>query len=465
VLLGTSLTYYATYMPSYSHAMDAFACAAFLAYWGLTQGRSDARRWAVLGLLLGFATLVRIQELALGIVVALEVAWRVIAAARARTEPWLPIAKRYVAGGALVLVVTFVMFIPQLWEWHVVFGDATALPQGARYTRGNAPMIPELLYSARNGWFTTTPIAYAGCLGLLTCPRRFRLIGIGLLLAVAIEVYLSSTVLDWWSSASFGQRRLCNMTLPLVFGLACLLHRAGGVAARWRRVPRAVWHVVFVAIFGCFVTWNLVSVRSLSGGKPASDQLTPTCCDHVFPPLRGVAGWFYDRVGNPLEFPANVVFAWTHDVPISRWDEIAGGAYPLQPALADLRDDERFFRTRGAWHIGSPGIEPYLISGWSASQRIRDRQARRTTEPAARVLVPNLMPDGQRMTLWLTAGDTHHAIIEWNGDLVADLQLTEQWTPVVFDLPDIGLHTNELTVRGDAPGVAVGDLQVELLHP
>jgi len=32
VLLGTSLTYYATYMPSYAHALDALACAAFLAY-------------------------------------------------------------------------------------------------------------------------------------------------------------------------------------------------------------------------------------------------------------------------------------------------------------------------------------------------------------------------------------------------------------------------------------------------
>ena len=34
VLLGTSLTYYATYMPSYAHAMDAAACGGFLALLG-----------------------------------------------------------------------------------------------------------------------------------------------------------------------------------------------------------------------------------------------------------------------------------------------------------------------------------------------------------------------------------------------------------------------------------------------
>src|SRR5690606_3786637 len=38
VLLGTSLTYYATYMPSYGHAFDALCCAFFFAYWASTIG-------------------------------------------------------------------------------------------------------------------------------------------------------------------------------------------------------------------------------------------------------------------------------------------------------------------------------------------------------------------------------------------------------------------------------------------
>jgi hypothetical protein len=105
---------------SAGHAMDAFACAAFLAYWAGTVGRSDRRRWIVLGLLLGVATLVRAQELAMGVVVALEV---VIETVR-----------------------------------RLVFGSVTELPQGAKYTRLEAPMVAELLFAPRNGWFSTTPI-------------------------------------------------------------------------------------------------------------------------------------------------------------------------------------------------------------------------------------------------------------------------------------------------------------------
>src|SRR5690606_20505778 len=62
VLLGTTLTYYATYMPSYAHAMDAAAVAGFLAYWALTLGELRWRRFVVLGLLLGVAAMVRVQD-------------------------------------------------------------------------------------------------------------------------------------------------------------------------------------------------------------------------------------------------------------------------------------------------------------------------------------------------------------------------------------------------------------------
>jgi hypothetical protein len=67
--------------------------------------------------------------------------------------------------------------------------------------------------------------------------------------------------------------------------------------------------------------------------------------------------------------------------------------------------------------------------------------------------------------------------VRWNGAVVADLELTG-WTPVRFDLPDIALHTNELTIEavpaGFAPpsgpvpdgavGVAVGDLELAFLR-
>jgi hypothetical protein len=475
ILLGTSLTYYATYMPSYGHAMDSFACAGFLAYWARTIGRRDRRRWLALGALLGLAMLVRVQELAMGAVVALEIAVELVRRhARGRE------AAAWVLGGAAALGVAVIAFVPQLIEWHLVFGSITELPQGARYTRLEAPMLGELLFAPRNGWFSTTPIAYAAVIGLFTLPRRARLIGAGLIAAVAIQVYLNSTILDWWGGAAFGQRRLCNVTLPLVVGLASLLWRCGQLA---RRLPVPARHAIAVAILAPVVGWNLMRVGELRAGASAPDQLIPSCCGRVPPVLRPSVARLYHWIGDPFEWPASAWFAWRHGVALDRWD-LAVGNYPLVPALDSLLDDS-LWSQRGAWRIGSPGIEPYLVDGWSASLR-RDRAMRFTTAASATVLVPNLVPYGQRLTLWLAPGGAHHAAVRWNGAIVAEAELAG-WTAVRFDLPGIALHTNELTIEAEpaplAPparpgeprpgepaldrpvGVAVGDLELELIRP
>ena len=458
VLLGTPITYYATYMPSYAHAMDAFACAGFLAYWAITVGRRDLKRFVVLGALLGLAMLVRVQELALGIVVAVEIA---VALVRDRKSP--PDIGRWILGGVIVLAASIVVFTPQLLEWQVVYGKATSLPHGAKYTRLEAPMIPELLFSSRNGWFSTTPIAYFAVIGLVLVPKRSRLVAGGLLAAVAIQVYLNSTILDWWGSAGFGQRRMCNVTLPLVVGLAAVIWRMGRLAARVRRVPRWVWHVAIVLALGPFVAFNVRKAFQLRGGKSAPSDVGPSCCNNFPDEIRGPARWWFDQIGNPFQYPANLVFAIRHDVDLHRWDQV--GNYPLVPPLHTLLDDQ-LWRQRGAWKIGNRGIEPWLVSGLSNAQQAPldrgGRWYRFTVAPSATVLVPNLMPYGQRMTLWLGPYGAQRAKVRWNGEVVADVELTA-WTPVRFDLPEIELHTNELTVEGI--GIAVGDLELEFLGP
>ena len=472
VLLGTPLTYYATHMPSYAHALDAFTCAAFLAYWAHSLGRRDLRRWLTLGVLLGLAMLIRVQELALGVCIVIEIVAEGIPLLRARD---LRATSLWIAGGALILVVALVVFIPQLVEWHVVFGSVTHLPQGDRYTRFNAPMMTELLFSARNGWFSTTPVAYLGCLGLILVPKRARLVGGALLAFTLLQVYLNSTVFDWWSSASFGQRRMCNATLPIVVGLAALIWRCGRVAARARRVPRAVWHAVLWLVLGTLVAWNLAKAIALRGGKPAPGELSPSCCDNIPRPLRGLASIVYGTIGNPFQFPANAIFALRHGVDIRRYDDVVGN-YPFVPPWNQLSDAE-MPRHRGALRIGSGGNDPLIVSGFSRPATA-DRPFRWTTEPSATVLVPNLLPYGQHLSLWLAPGGSSHVVVKWNGDEVVARDLGAGWTQVAFDLPAMALHTNELTIEaslGTAPsqvgwpaaptpvGVAVGDLDLTFL--
>jgi hypothetical protein len=290
---------------------------------------------------------------------------------------------------------------------------------------------------------------------------------------------------------------MCNVTLPLVVGLAALLWRCGQLA---RRLPGWARHAIAWAVLAPLVAWNLMRVGELRGGVAASDGLLPACCDRVPRPLRGAFGAVYGAIGDPFELPASAWFAWRHDVPIQRWDQAVGN-YPLVPGLDTLLDDS-LWAQRGVWRIGG-GIDPYLVSGWSGAVRSDPRSAiaggggpdgsaggagvlprgidrvmRWTTAPVATVLVPNLMPYGQRLTLWLAPGGAHRATVRWNGAVVADAELAG-WTAVRFELPDIALHTNELAIEaapgpfapasGPAPGgpvgVAVGDLEVELLRP
>jgi hypothetical protein len=480
VLLGTSVTYYATYMPSYGHALDAGASGAFLGVWALTFGRTSPRRFVLLGLLLGIAMLIRVQDVALGIVVVVEFVHGVVSDLQRRAVDWRIGALLSLSRCSSVLVVALVVFVPQLVYWKVTYGDwfSPQSGQGGRYTRLGSPMMLELLYSARNGWFTTTPVAYLAVLGLPLVPRRARLIALAFGLAILVQVYLCSTIMDYWGMAGWGQRRLCSVTLPLVFGLAALVWRLGWLAAKLRRIPRIVWHVLAILVLGSMIWWNLWRVQSLRAGKAAPTDLEATCCRRLPRWASGSLVWVYNHIGNPFEFPANALFALRHGVEIQRWDRAVGN-YPLMPSMKSLISDA-FYRERGAWRIGYPGADPYLIGHWSAAKTGENRAMRWTVSPAVTALVPNLVPETQRYSLALAPGGAHDVVLRWDGEVVARETLTDGWQYVTFEVADVSVGEHELTI--EAPpgpvleregwptpalpvGVAVNRLEVELVAP
>jgi hypothetical protein len=472
VLLGTPITYYASYMPSYGHALDAAACGGFLAVWVLTLGRWEWRRWLVLGALLGLAMLIRAQDVAFGIVIVVEVVTEIIGDLRRRAVDWRVRALGWLGGGAIVLATAFVVFIPQLVYWHVVYGSALSLPQGAKYTRFGSPMMLEILWAPRNGWLSSTPVAYLGVIGLFCLPRRARVIAIGLGAAVFAQVYLNSTILDWWGMNSFGNRRLCSVTLPLVVGLAALLWRCSRL-----RIPRAVKHAVAVLVLAPMLLWNLWRAHDHSRGRAPTADLEAACCDRAPEKLRGTLRWVFDRIGDPFEFPANAYFALRHDVSIQDWDSAAGD-YPLMPSAKSLTDDT-WYLERGAWRIGYPKAEPYLVGVWTGVAGA-DRSFRWTASPRVRVIVPNLVPDGQHYMLWLAPGGATDVRVAWDDREVAHVTLHPGWNPIEWndESPSTGFH--EITIDATpgpfvppegwpkAPGsvgVAVNLLELTYLAP
>ncbi|HTJ41558.1 MAG TPA: hypothetical protein VL463_05655 [Kofleriaceae bacterium] len=441
VLLGTSLAYYATYMPSYPHAMDAAGAAVFLHYWATTTGRADVKRFVILGALLGLATLIRSQELALGVVVAIEVVSSAIRdrSDRARALWWIGM-------GAIALAVALACFAFQLYEWKVVYGSWGGLPQGPRFTRFTHPQLLELLWSSRNGWLSTTPVAYLGVIGLAFLPKRHRLIGAGLIAVVVVQAYLCSTVFDWWSSASFGQRRLVSMSYPLVIGLAALCVHGAALA---RRIPRKGRFAIAIVVLGWLVVWNMAQVFPLRGGKPAPSEVRAMCCDNVPPPMRWIAQPVYRAIGNPFALPASAWFAVKHGVGITRWDR-AAGAYALVPGLDDLTDGSYVKKARGTWNLGGgPGIEPWLIDGFGASVGISGGPVgnARMVDRDASALVPALLPDGEKIDWWMKG--PAYVAITWNGSPRLERDVPDAWTKVTFDVPAdvirVGMNTVEVS--------------------
>jgi hypothetical protein len=479
VLLGTSLTYYATFMPAYAHAMDAAACAGFLAYWALTLGQLRWRRYVWLGVLLGIATMVRIQDVGFGVVLALELGvlgWqRLRAGGKPAEVAWL------LARGALVLAITGVLFVPQLYVWKITYGSWLTTPQGPGQMRYGHPMVLELLFSSRNGFLSTHPIAYLGTIGLvvgvIAGPRlgaRVRLVSGALLASIAFQVYVNAVTYEWWSAASFGQRRMCSVTLPLVVGLALLV--------RWtslrigRRLPGVAKQAIGIAVLGYLVAWNLNWVGRLTGGRAAGRDNVATCCSDVPAPLSWIARPIYAVIGNPFELPASAWFALEHGVELQRWDTAVGN-YALVPGVLGYNDGS-YRNVTATWNALD---DRYLLRGWGEQRREAGRSFRWTTSDTASLLVPLLMPEPHRITLPIRAnvgsGERLYVQIACNDRVVAETFVGAEWTTVTFDTDGM-VGENEVTIiaqvrparvtpapqvpAGVAIGVAIGPLRVAL---
>lgn len=453
ILLGTSLTYYATFMPSYGHALDAAAVALFLVVWARGWGDDSTRRALVLGGLLGFASLIRTQNLFFGVVLASELVQR-------HRTAWRPILRV----GGVALAAAIVGFLPQVIVWRVVYGEWFHYQNGPAYVRWSHPMTWELLFSSKNGWLSTTPLAYAGVIGLVLAPRDRRPLVWTLLGALLVQIYLNAVVYDWWASASFGQRRMCSVSAILVVGLACLFARLGAwrdrlsarIAAQPRVRLRAVTLTAAALVIGWFVWWNCAWIAPLRAGKAAGRDTGELPLKSLPPIMRNVAAPIVAAVGNPFAFPASAWFALRQGVPLTRWDRLAGRAW-LQPSNLEL-NQRSYVGKVTKLGIGPDmvleGLGPFVDELTPAKRRFRA-----TTGARARVFVGSLLFDPTQLTWPLRSrcGDTT-VTIAWNGTDVAAAAVGATEAPVVAEVP-MRVGTNVLELRA-ATGCVIeaGDL-------
>ena len=236
VWLGSSALYYSLVSPTYSHASSMLVTSLVVYAWWRTRERRTPARYALVGALVGLASLVRLQDavfLAVPLVDAADEAWRGRFGPRAAGRALLHAA---IAGAAALVV-----FSPQMFVWSTIYGSALLVPQGSGFMRWSEPHLVSVLFSSYRGLFTWTPVALLGVAGLVRLPPERRHVAVVLGVVFALSCYVNAAVADWWAGEAFGARRFVSCFPIFVIGCAAVFSRwraTSGARARGRRARR-----------------------------------------------------------------------------------------------------------------------------------------------------------------------------------------------------------------------------------
>lgn len=353
VALGTTLLHFATLVPAYSHTYAAFGVAVALVGWVRAREAPSAARYFAAGLAVGFAALMRAQGGLMLLPVAFSLLGDLLAtrghanatAARLRT----------VAQGALALVGFALVFGVQLAAYKTLYGHWWVVPQGRAYLQLAHAHPWLVLFAARGGFFSWTPLAWLSVGGFVLLLRRRETRGLAgaLLVALALDHYVNSAPMDWHGNASFGARRLTALAAPMVLPTALCLLALFELITRTR--ARMAWALGALALGPWWIINAGASRANLDGAVPFD---APVPMPRLFSDgLRRSLDGVYARIGNPLTMPATAAFWLRYGLGPAHFDRLATGGY--------FEHDYRPVRLKGCDTIqfADPGHDAVLAEG------------------------------------------------------------------------------------------------------
>lgn len=360
---GASFFFYWWLYPGlYAHAPAIGVTTLFVFTWWRGLGRAEPRRWAVLGLLGGFLTVMRWQNVwlpftcgAVELVFVLlgwlggETGIEGVRAPAERLPAWAR-WRRVVVCGLVYAVTTFVGLAPQLLAWKAIYGDYLPQTGGRTFLRWLDPYAMDLLFSPRYGLLGFSPWLYVPVAGLGVAAVRFRREPLWLVagLYTALAVYLNACLasVSWYGGATFGPRRLDSLFPFLVLGGA---YAADRLIAWWRRAPA----VPLAALGLAGILWTSVLAGSYRGetinvGMVGAER---------FP--WQASGAFLDRLGWPPSWPAEAWYSLTRGLRWGQYTQLAGAdPVPFGDGKIDLSRPDRRHLGEG-WTLvdGAPTLD------------------------------------------------------------------------------------------------------------
>jgi hypothetical protein len=396
VCAGSFIVWYLAVDSSYTHGNSLFAVTLFLYLWRRTRGQRSAGEWAWLGAAGGLMTMVRWQNAAFLLPLAIDVsaaAWRAISG----RERHRRIAD--LTGVSAAAAAGIAAFFPQMLFWKVVNGGWFAVPHGqAGQQWWGDSLVLDVLFSPNHGLLAWHPILYLSLLGAILFLRRDWRFGGLLLILFLAQVYINGAVTTWWGGAAFGGRRFDGAALLFVLGMTALL--------RWgREHATAAWAMSL----GALILGNVFFMREMRSGRLTMDEAVG---------VERIVGAAVDRLGNPFSWPGSALFA------------LRTG---LDPASFDRLGARRYNNVRV--DVGAAGDEEFLGRGWADRERNAEMSFRWALGDASTVGVALMGPR------YIAPGEPY---------ALADYVLRLRAAP--FDYPGAPPQTLAVDVNGLAAG-------------
>ena len=407
VVGGSFMLWYLVREPTMTHAPSMAAVAGFAWLWAASRDHRSPWIWAALGLVAGLMSLIRWQNALFMLLpgcdaaAALWIAWR-----HSERERLLATLR----GSAIFLACAVLAFVPQMLAWKAIYGSYIARSPVGPAVRWTHPQMVDILWSARNGLFSTSPMLYLSAVGLVVFAFVRPAIGVPALLAVAVMTYFNACIQDWWGSAAFGGRRFDGIIPLLALGGAAFFDMSVAMLRR---------HAAFVAggVVALFAVWNAGLVAAAHAGAVRIGETTPA--DRAWAAqAHELHRWF----GNPFSYPVNLLFALRNAVPPGDYDMLATNSFLGDPAQPYGRVD-----------IGADD-EWLLREGWYAPER-EGPVTFRWADAVAAVRVPLDHADTIRVQVRLHAfgfpgAQPQTVTIDVNGHACAPLPVPPQWAVV-----------------------------------
>jgi len=221
ILFGTNLLYYGSLDVLNSHPASFLLSCIFTYLFVLHRESMSKRQWLGLGILLGFMTLVRLQD---SLFVLMPLSFLIQKCLSKK-----PMLKVKIFTPLFILLLgACIGFLPQLLVSKTLYGTFFLLPYtlgGAAFPTGENKLL-QLFINDQKGLLFYSPLFIAGLMGLFMLKSKTAALKIPFLAVIITVFILIGSWSGWSQGEAFGMRMFISLLPIIAFGLAEVIKRS-----------------------------------------------------------------------------------------------------------------------------------------------------------------------------------------------------------------------------------------------